>query len=111
MSSLPERQILLVQKSLQDNVLTLEDLWLRCFALGTMNTLMQLEEFLRGEECPTRHEYNLIAVALNEWLIDAEVSPFVPYLEDEMLATTVPSLNAWWTVSGAIPATVSCRDQ
>jgi hypothetical protein len=76
-----------------------------------MNTLVQLAEFLRGEQCPTQHEYNLIALALNEWLIDAEVSPFVPYVEDEMLATTVPSLNASWTVSGAIPATVSWRDR
>jgi hypothetical protein len=76
-----------------------------------MNTLVQLGEFLRGEECPTRYEYNLIALALNEWLVDAEVSPFVPYIEDEMPAATVPSLNASWSVSGAIPATVSWRDQ
>jgi hypothetical protein len=111
MSSLPERQIPSVEKYSQDNVLTLEDLWLRCFALGTMNTLVQLAEFLLGEECPTRHEYNLIALALNEWLIDAEVSSFVPYVEDEMLAATVPSLSASWSVSAAIPATVSWRDQ
>jgi hypothetical protein len=76
-----------------------------------MNTLVQLAEFLRGEECPTLHEYNLIALALNEWLVDAEVSPFVPYVEDEMLAATVPSLNASWSVSGAIPAVVSWRHQ
>jgi hypothetical protein len=111
MSSPPERQFPSIEKYTQDNVLTLEDLWLRCFALGTMNTLVQVEEFLRGEECPTRHEYNLIALALNEWLIDAGVSPIVPYLDDEMLGATVPSLNASWTVSGAIPAMVSWRDQ
>jgi hypothetical protein len=111
MSSRPDRPPPSTEKYSQDNVLTLEDLWLRCFALGTMNTMVQLAEFLRGEECPTRLEYNLIALALNEWLVDAEVSPFVPYVEDEMLAVTVPSLNASWSVSSAIPATVSWRDQ
>jgi hypothetical protein len=111
MSSPPERQLPSIERSSQDNVLTLEDLWLRCFALGTMNTLVQVEKFLRGEKFPTRHEYNLIAVALNEWLVDAGVSPIVPYVEDEMLGARVPSLNASWTVSGAIPVVVSWRSQ
>jgi hypothetical protein len=111
MSSLPERQLPSVEKYSPDNVLTLDDLWLRCFALGTMNTPQQLATFLRGEERPTRHEYNPIAVALNEWLIDAKVSPFVPYVEDELASGTVPYLDASWSRSAAIPATVSRSDQ
>lgn len=47
-------------------VITLDELWLRCCALGTMNSVAELEAFLRGEASPTRHECNLIAVALNE---------------------------------------------
>ena len=55
-----------VDRHPHDVVITLDELWLRCFALGMMNSVADLEAFLRGEASPTRHEYNLIAVALNE---------------------------------------------
>ncbi len=53
-----------------DLVISLDDLWLRCFALGTMNTATELEAFLRDVDRPTRHEYNVIAVALNEYFVE-----------------------------------------
>jgi hypothetical protein len=71
-----------------DAVIAPDELWLRCFALGTMHTPAELEAFLRGEGRPTRHEYNLIAVALNEYFVERGVTQFVPCIEDEALITT-----------------------
>jgi hypothetical protein len=71
-----------------DVVITLDELWLRCFALGTMNSVAELEAFLRGEASPTRHEYNLIAVALNEHCSEYGAAQPVPYIEDEPVMTT-----------------------
>jgi hypothetical protein len=44
------------------------------FALGTLSSRLELEGFLKGTLRPSRHEYNLIAVALNEYLIDRRES-------------------------------------
>jgi hypothetical protein len=67
----------------KDLAISLDEMWLRCFALGTMNTARELEAFLRGAARPTRHEYNVIAVALNEYFIDIGLRQFVPYIEDD----------------------------
>jgi hypothetical protein len=64
-----------------DPVISLDDLWLRCFALGTMNTATEVEAFLRGVDRPTRHEYNVIAVALNEYFAETGSSRVIPYSE------------------------------
>lgn len=85
------------------NVLSLSALWLRCFALGTMNTPVQVAGFLRGQLCPTRPEYNLVAVALSEYLMDIGVSQFVPYIDDD----SPTYLNASWSRSAAIPSAVA----
>jgi hypothetical protein len=107
MSKLPEPYARPVDLHSEGSVLTLEDLWLRCVALGSTNTPEQLAGFLRGEMRPTRHEYNLVAVALNEYLIDIDMSPFVPYIEDASTAY----LSASWSRSAAIPAIASWCDQ
>jgi hypothetical protein len=66
-----------------DLVISLDDLWLRCFALGTMNTATELEAFLRGVDRPTRHEYNVIAVALNEYFVEIGSRRVIPYSGDD----------------------------
>ena len=81
MLNLPEPIVRTFELRAQDNARFIEELWLRCFALGTTNTPTQLAGFLRGELRPTRHEYNLVAVALNEWLRDIGVAQIVPYVE------------------------------
>ena len=55
----------------------------------------------------TWHEYNVVAVAINQWLSDAGMGQFVPYIEDD--APTY--LSASWSKSAAIPASVSWCDQ
>jgi hypothetical protein len=62
--------------------LSIEELWWRYFALGGMNTSEQLEALLHGTVQPTPHEYNLIAVALNEHFGEFGPSRCVPYVED-----------------------------
>jgi hypothetical protein len=79
MSDLPEPR--LVELCAADHVLTLDDLWLRCFALGTTHTPTQLSSLLRGERLPSRHEYNVVAVAMNEYLSDIGAAQSVPYIE------------------------------
>ncbi len=107
MSNLPEPHAQPVELHPPTNTLSLNDLWLRCFALGTMNTPEQLGGFMRGEVRPTRYEYNLVAVALNEYLSDIDVIPFVPYIEGASTAY----LTASWSESAAIPAISSWCDQ
>jgi hypothetical protein len=82
MLKIPERQLDLTELCRQHTDLSLEDLWLRCFALGSTNTLLQLEAFLHGALRPTPHEFNLMAVAVNEHFADLGVDQFVPYIED-----------------------------
>jgi hypothetical protein len=83
----------------QQNVLTINELWLRCAALGGAITPQQLVGFIRGEERPNRREYNLVAVALNEYLSDIGVTQFVPYIEDDTLTGAPGTLVASWTRS------------
>jgi hypothetical protein len=82
MLRIPETQ---VDSQPHNLVLSLDELWLRCFALGSMNTTGELQAFLRGEARPTRHEYNVIAVALNEYCIEIGLGQALPYVEDDTL--------------------------
>jgi hypothetical protein len=60
-----------------------DDLWCRYFALGGMATSLELGTRILGSDYPTAHEYNLIAIALNEHFMEVDPSLFVPYMEDE----------------------------
>jgi hypothetical protein len=79
---IPERQLELAESCRQHTALSLKELWFRCFALGSTNTLLQLEAFLHGALRPTPHEFNLMAVVVNEHFADVRVDQFVPYVED-----------------------------
>ena len=78
----PEVQIQPVEKYRQYAVLSIEELWLRCFELGGMSTQLQLDAFLPGIIRPTPHEHNLMAVALNQYFMEIDPSQFAPYIED-----------------------------
>ena len=82
MLKIPERQLALADVLRQHTTLSLEDLWIRCVALGSTNSLLQLEAFLYGVLRPTPHEFNLMAVAVNEYLTDVGVDQSVSYVED-----------------------------
>jgi hypothetical protein len=78
----PEVQIQVVEQYRQYAVLSVEELWLRCFELGGMNTQLQLDAFLHGITRPTPHEHNLMALALNQYFMEFDLSQFAPYIED-----------------------------
>jgi hypothetical protein len=78
----PKCRFKLVEKYRQYGVLSIEELWLRCFELGGMNTQLQLDAFLHGIIRPTPHEHNLMAVALNQYFMEFDPSQFAPYVED-----------------------------
>jgi hypothetical protein len=82
MSKIPERQLDLAELCHQHTALSLKELWFRCLALGSTNTLLQLEAFFHGALRATSHEFNLMAVAVNEHFADLGVDQFVPYIED-----------------------------
>ena len=82
MLKIPERQLVLAELCRQHPALSLRELWFRCLALGSTNTLLQLGAFLHGALRPTPHEFNLMAVAVNEHFSDVRVDQFVPYVED-----------------------------
>jgi hypothetical protein len=50
--------------------MTYAQLWIRYFELGGTGTLDQMREHLEREECPDRHEHNIIAQALNDSFVD-----------------------------------------
>jgi hypothetical protein len=78
---IPERQLALAELW-RRHAFSVVDLWVRCFALGSTNTLLQLEAFLHGAHWPTPYEFNLMAVAVNEHFAEIGVDQFVPYVED-----------------------------
>jgi hypothetical protein len=82
MSKIPEHQLALAEMYHQHTALSLKELWIRCLALGSTNTVLQLEAFLHGALRPTPHEFNLMAVAVNEHFVDLGVDRLVPYIED-----------------------------
>jgi hypothetical protein len=98
MSKIPERQLELAESCRQHTALSPEALWFRCLALGSTNTLLQLEAFLHGALRATPHEFNLMAVAVNEHFADVGVDQFVPYVEDAFAAGT-----QWPSPTRALP--------
>lgn len=72
-----------VESCREDAGLAVDGLWMRCIALGQLNGPMELEAILYGALRPTRQEFNLIAVALNEYLIEADLYVSISYIEDE----------------------------
>ena len=46
--------------------LSVDDLWLRYFALGGMSTALEVEAYLYQALEPTDHDRDLVATALNE---------------------------------------------
>jgi hypothetical protein len=58
------------------------ELWLRYFALTGMSTPPELEGILDCELQPSAHEYNVIAVALNEYFVETKMGHLAPYVEN-----------------------------
>jgi hypothetical protein len=62
-----------------DAGLSLDELWLRYFELGGMNTPVELEAHLYGALTASGHNHDLIAHALNERFVELGRNHPVPY--------------------------------
>lgn len=68
----------------RDALLSHGELWLRYFELGGMSTAFEVEAFLYGALCPSTHDRDLIAHALNERFVELGGNHPVPYADDEV---------------------------
>ena len=59
--------------------LSMRRLWLDYFALGGHADLTEVAGYLRGERHPADHDYDVLAVALNETYLDRGHDHPVPY--------------------------------
>ena len=58
------------------------ELWLRYFELGGMCAGFELEAFLHGLQVPSVYDHDIIALAINERLVELGGHHAVPYLYD-----------------------------
>ena len=75
----PDPQRRFLQIALKRSALSLEDLWLRYFALGGDVGLMEVEAYLNGLMPLSAHERDVLAHALNEYLDEQSWAQRVPY--------------------------------
>jgi hypothetical protein len=66
----------------QEAGLSQGDLWLRYFELGGMSAGFELEGILYGVLAASPYDHDIIAVAINERLVELGGRPAVPYLLD-----------------------------
>jgi hypothetical protein len=62
--------------------LSVAELWVACYSLGSTATEGELAGFLDGSRVPTSAEYNVVAQAINERFSDIGQDHPVPYAED-----------------------------
>ena len=62
--------------------LSMRDLWVSCFALGTLLTEIELGDALLGQEQFSTLEYDIVAQALNEEHLGAGRNHPVGYADD-----------------------------
>ena len=77
----PDPQVQLIDLFRRHACLSIDDFWVRCFELGSINTPWELDAFLHEASRPTDNEHNLMALALNEYFVEIGVNQTVPYIE------------------------------
>jgi hypothetical protein len=63
----------------QQAALSMSELWFAYLGLGGMAMPAELHAYVLGVARPDRHEYNVLALALNERFADMELDHPVPY--------------------------------
>ena len=72
-----------LKQARRDLGLSVDDLWLRYFALGGVNVALEVEAILFGALVSDDHNRDLIAVALNERFFELGRDHAVRYAGDE----------------------------
>ena len=63
----------------QQAALSMSELWFAYLGLGGMAMPAELHAYVLGVALPDRHEYNVLALALNERFADMELDHPIPY--------------------------------
>lgn len=79
---MPEHRLSL-ELARRETDLSVDDLWLRYFALGGMSSALEIEAYLFEALVPDAHEHDVLAVALNERFAELGGDHPVPYAEDQ----------------------------
>jgi hypothetical protein len=59
--------------------MSVNDVWLAYFAVGGNVSLAVLASWLDGRSVPAHRDYDVLAVAVNEALMDSGLEPDIPY--------------------------------
>jgi hypothetical protein len=70
-----------LEASCREAGLSLGELWLRYFELGGMSAGFELEAFLQGLQVPSVYDHDVIALAINERLVELGGRAAMPYLQ------------------------------
>jgi len=72
-----------LEQARRETGLSVADLWFRYFALGGMNTTIEIDAFLYNALIPSPADADLLAVALNERFSELGGDHPLPYSDDE----------------------------
>lgn len=71
-----------LENARQQSGLSMAELWFACVGLGGTAMPPQLHAYVLGRSTPDRHEYNVVAQALNERFADMDLDHPVPYFDE-----------------------------
>ena len=72
----------ILEQARRDVGMSVDDLWMRYFALGGMCSAVELEAYLVGALAVASHDHDVLAVALNERFSELGGDHPVPYSGD-----------------------------
>lgn len=72
----------ILERARRDVGLSMDDLWMRYFALGGMSSALEIEAYLLGALLAPSHDHDVLAVALNERFSELGGDHPVPYSGD-----------------------------
>jgi len=72
----------ILERARRDVGMSVDDLWMRYFALGGMSSALEIEAYLLGALLAPNHDHDVLAVALNERFSELGGDHPVPYSGD-----------------------------
>jgi len=73
----------ILEEARRELSMSIEELWLRYFALGGMSTALEVEAILFGALVAIAHDRDVLSVALNERYAELGADHPLPYSHDE----------------------------
>jgi hypothetical protein len=79
-----KRQLDVLDVYCREAGLSYGELWLRYFELGGMCAGFEVEAFLHGLRAPSEYDHDIIALAINERLVELGGHHAVPYFHEDV---------------------------